>query len=75
MQPVLAISLSLLVIEPAGGARVVLIPVCFAVESCLSPMAAFWKPNSKVLPTRQRSFITVNIVLTAEVEMMELAAT
>lgn len=25
-------------------------------------MAAFWKPNSKVLSTRQQSFITVSIV-------------
>jgi hypothetical protein len=30
--------------------------------SCRSPMAAFWKLNSKVLTTRQLSFITVSIV-------------
>jgi hypothetical protein len=49
--------------------------VCNAGESCRSPMAAFGKPNSKVLPTRQRSFITVSIVPISEVVMMELAAT
>jgi hypothetical protein len=32
------------------------LPLCS--ENCRSPMAAFWKPNSKVSPTRQRSFIT-----------------
>ena len=33
-------------------------------------MAAFWKPNSKVLSTRQQSFITVSIVPKAVVYLM-----
>lgn len=35
--------------------------------SCRLPTAAFWKPNSKVLTTRQRSFMTVSILPTAVV--------
>jgi hypothetical protein len=36
--------------------------------------AAFWKLNSKVLTTRQRSFITVSIVTEAVIEIRNLAA-
>ena len=60
---------------PLAAVRFLVASVGFAGESCRSPLAAFWKPNSKVLPTRQWSFITVSIVPIAEVVMMELAAT
>jgi hypothetical protein len=47
---------------PLAALRFSVARVDFAGESCRSPMAAFWKPNSKLLTTRQRSFMTVSIV-------------
>jgi hypothetical protein len=59
--------------------RPVSAPCCRSIFHCQrrlrsgssrSPTAAFWKPNSKVLPTRQRSFITVSIVPVAAVRFL-----
>jgi hypothetical protein len=47
---------------PLGAVRLWTADDGFAGGSCLAPMAAFWKLNSKVLPNRQQSFITVSIL-------------
>jgi hypothetical protein len=47
---------------PLAAVRFLVASVGFASGSCRSPVAAFWKPSYKVIPTRQRSFITVGSV-------------
>jgi hypothetical protein len=51
-------------VVPLSASRFLVASVGFAGGSHRSPTAAFWKPNSKILPARQRSFITVSIVRT-----------